>query len=136
MSEENKALMRRWFEEVWTNRNADAIDEMFAEDGIAHGLKEGEEMRGPAAFKEYHRRFCGAFPDIAVDVVDILAEGDKVAARCVVRGTHAGDHLGSPATNKPIEISGISIVRIRDGKIVEGWNTFDFMALYRQIGAM
>lgn len=138
MSEENRRLIHRWFEEVWNKGRADAIDELFAEDGIAHGLADetGAPLYGPAAFKEFHRKFRGAFPDIVVTVEDTVSEGDKVAARCSVRAVHAGDHLGFAATQKPMEITGISIVRIKDGKIVEGWNNFDFMSMFKQLGAL
>lgn len=138
MSEENRALLHRWFEEVWNKGRAEAIDEMFAEDGIAHGLADetGAQLRGPAGFKEFHQKFRGAFPDIVVTVEDTVAEGDKVAARCSVRAKHTGDHLGFAATQKPMEITGMTFVRIRDGKIVEGWNNFDFMSMYKQLGAL
>jgi steroid delta-isomerase-like uncharacterized protein len=138
MSEENRALVHRWFEEVWNKGREEAIDELFAEDGIAYGLADesGAPIRGTAGFKEFHQRFRGAFPDIVVTIEDTVAEGDKVAARCSVRAVHAGDHLGFAATQKPMEITGMSIVRIRDGKIVEGWNNFDFMSMFRQLGAL
>ena len=132
----NKALVRRWFEEVWNKGRAEAIDEMFAADGIAHGLSDDAEnpLRGPADFKPFHETFRGAFPDIEVIVEDMIAEGDKVAARCSVRGKHTGDHLGVAASNAPVDFTGVSIVRIKDGKIVEGWNNFDFMRMNQQIG--
>src|ERR1700674_3544519 len=121
MSEENKALVRRWFEEVWNKGRSDAIDEMFAADGIAHGLAddEGNSLRGPGGFKPFHEVFRGAFPDIEVVVEEVLAEGDLVAARCSVRGKHTGDHLGIAASNAPVEFTGMTIARIKDGKIVE-----------------
>jgi len=138
MSEENKALLRRWFDEVWNKRRSEAADEMFAADGIAHGLSddEGTPFRGPADFKPFHEIFCGAFPDIEVVVEDMIAEGDKVAARCSVRGQHTGDHLGIAASNAPVQFTGMCIVRIKDGKIVEAWNNFDFMKMNKQIGAI
>ena len=138
MSEENKALIRRWFEEVWDKGRAEAIDEMFAEDGVAYGLsnESGEPLRGPAAFREFHQRLRSAFPDTVVVVEDTIAEADKVAARCILRGQHMGDSLGFAATQRTMEITGIAIVRIRDGKIVEAWNNFDFMSMYRQLGAI
>jgi steroid delta-isomerase-like uncharacterized protein len=137
MSEENKALLRRWFDEVWNKGNAGAIDEMFAADGIAHGLSDDEEqpMKGPAGFKPFHEVFRGAFPDIEVIVNDMIAEGDKVVARCSVRGKHSGDHLGIAASNSPVLFTGMAIVRIEDGMIVEAWNNFDFLKMNRQIGA-
>lgn len=138
MSEENRQLLQRWFKEVWDEGRAEAIDELFAEDGIAHGLADvsGAPLRGPAAFREFHQKFRGAFPDIVVIVEDTVAEGDKVAARCAVRAVHAGDDLGFAATQKPVEITGMTIVRIKDGKIVEAWNNFDFMSMFRQLGAL
>ena len=137
MSRENVALIHRWFEEVWNKGRVEAIDEMFAEDGIAHGLgSEGEKLVGPAGFKPFFEQFRGAFPDIQVVIKDTISEGDKVAARWVGKMTHQGDHLGFDASGQSAEITGMSIVRIRDGKIVEGWNNFDMMGLMQQIGAV
>jgi len=136
--EANKALIRRWFEEVWNKGRAEAIAEMFAEDGIAHGLSEdvNAPLRGPLGFLPFHAQFRGAFPDVEVVVEDQIAEGDLVATRCSVRGKHSGDHLGIKATQSPVEFTGMTITRIRDGKIVEAWNNFDFMKMYRQLGAL
>ena len=138
MSEENKALVRRWFEEVWNQGRSDAIDEMFAADGIAHGLSDDacKPLKGPDDFKPFHQTFRGAFPDIEVVVEDMIAEGDLVAARCSVRGKHTGDHLGIAASNAPVQFTGMSMVRIKDGKIVEGWNNFDFLKMNKQIGVI
>jgi steroid delta-isomerase-like uncharacterized protein len=138
MSEENKAVLRRWFEEVWNLGRADAIDELFAADGVAHGLADvsGGELRGPARFREFHRGFREAFPDITLTVEDLIAEGDKVAARCSARATHRSDSLGFAATDLPVAFEGMCIVRIRDGQIAEAWNNFDFMTMYQQLGVM
>jgi steroid delta-isomerase-like uncharacterized protein len=136
LADDNKALIRRWFEEVWNKGRAEAIDEMFAVDGIANGLsdEQGEPLRGPDNFRQFFYKFRGAFPDIEVVVEDTVAEGDKVAARCSVRGRHQGDSLGFAATQKPVEFTGIAIVRIKDGQIVEAWNNFDFMSMFQQLG--
>jgi steroid delta-isomerase-like uncharacterized protein len=138
MSEENKALIHRWFEEVWNKGRAEAIDEMFAPDGVARGLADesGKELRGPVDFKPFFHKFRTAFPDIEVVVEDTVAEDDKVAARCTVRGKHQADTLGFAATNQPVEFTGITIVRISEGKIVEAWNNFDFMSMFKQLGAI
>jgi steroid delta-isomerase-like uncharacterized protein len=138
MSQENKDLIQRWFEEVWNKGREEAIDEMFAEDGLAHGLADegGEPLRGAIGFKPFFQKFRAAFPDIEVVVEDTISEGDKVAARCTVRGKHQSDSLGFAATQQPMEITGISIVRVRDGKIVEAWNNFDFMSMFKQLGAL
>ena len=138
MSDKNKALIRRWFEEVWNKGRAEAIAEMFADDGIAHGLSDDVDnpLRGPQGFLPFHAQFREAFPNIEVIVEDQIAEGDKVATRCSVRGKHSGDSLGIAATQMPVEFTGVTITRIRDGKIVEAWNNFDFMKIYKQLGAI
>jgi steroid delta-isomerase-like uncharacterized protein len=138
MSTESKDLIRRWFEEVWNKGREDAIDEMFAADGVAHGLtEEGDKtMRGPEQFKPFYRAFRSAFPDLEVVVEDTIAEGDKLAARCTVRGKHQSDSLGFAATGLTTDFTGITIVRIERGKIVEAWNNFDFMRMYKQLGAL
>ena len=138
MSEENKAIVRRWFEEVWNKGREEAIDEMFAEDGVAHGLASegGGSLRGPNDFKPFFRRFRDAFPDMIVLVEDIIAEGDKVAARCSVRGRHQGDTLGFAATKEEVAFTGMTFARVADGKIVEAWNNFDFMSMFQQLGAL
>ena len=136
MSQTNKALVQRWFDEVWNKGRADAIEEMFDENGIAHGLSDdpSNPIKGPRDFRPFHTLFRDAFPNMMIVVEDMVAEGDKVAARCSVRAKHEGDFLGRSATQSPVEFSGIAIVRIENGKIVEAWNNFDFMTMHRQIG--
>jgi len=123
---------------VWNKGRAGAIDEMFAEDAIAHGLADasGGDLRGPADFKPFFHGFRAAFPDIQVTVEETVAEGDKLAARCTVTGTHTGEGIGFAATNQPVTFTGMCLLRIKDGKIVEAWNNFDFMSMFRQLGAI
>jgi|SRR5687767_2273546 len=136
MSEENKELVRRWFEEVWNKGRADAIEEMFDENGIAHGLSDdpSKPIKGPRDYRPFYEVFRQAFPNLMIVVEDMVAEGDKVAARCSVRGKHEGEFMGRAATQSPVEFTGITIVRIEKGKIVEAWNNFDFMTMYKQVG--
>jgi len=138
MSEENKQLIRRWFDEVWNNGRADAIDELFDENGIAHGLSDdpSNPIKGPRDFRPFHTLFRDAFPNMKIVVEDMVAEGDKVAARCSVRAKHEGEFLGRSATQEPVDFTGITIVRIYNGKIVEAWNNFDFMTLHKQVGLL
>jgi steroid delta-isomerase-like uncharacterized protein len=138
MNKENDALIRRWFEEVWNKGREEAVDELFAEEGVANGLvdESGQALRGPEGFKPFFRRFREAFPEMEVTVEETISEGDRVAARCTVRGSHRGDSLGFTATDRPVEFTGICIVRISQGKIVEAWNNFDFMAMFQQLGAL
>ena len=133
----SKTLAHEWFEEVWNKSQIKAIDRLLADDAVAHGLfdENGQELRGPAGFKPFFLQLTKAFPDIHVEVADTISEGDKIAARCIVTGTHRGEMLGVPASNRRVQFTGIAIIRVKDGKIVEAWNNFDFQALSKQIGA-
>lgn len=129
-------FMHRWFDEVWNKGNPAAIDEMMAAGAIVHGLGEaGRSTTGPEAFKPFQARLRGAFPDIQVTIEDTIEEGDLIASRWTARMTHTGDDLGVPATGRQVTVSGMSIGRVRDGKLVEGWNNWDTMALMEQINA-
>ena len=138
MAEENETLLHRWFEEVWNKGSEAAIDEMFAEDGIAHGLNDadGNAIRGCEKFKILHRNFRKAFPNLKITIEETVSEADKIAAVCKVTATHEGEGIGVAPTNQPIEFTGLTIVKIKDGKIVEAWNEFDFMKMYSQVGAL
>ena len=138
MTAANSALIRRWFEEVWNQGRVETIDELLASDCIAHGLSDdpANPLRGPAAFREFHAAFRSAFPDIVVVVEDTVSEGDMVAARCSVRGNHTGQLRDLAATQAPMEITGMVIARIANGQFVEVWNNFDFMTMYKQLGAI
>ena len=131
----DNTFMHRWFDEVWNNRSEAAVDEMFAEDGIGHGLG-AEPIRGPEEFKKFHRAFVSAYPDLKVKVEDSLVDGDKIAVRCRVTGSHQGEGIGLAPSNQPVEFTGMVIVRVKDGKIVEAWNEFNFMDMYQQLGAL
>lgn len=129
---------KRWFDEVWNAQNADAIDEMFAEDGIGHGIynADGSPIVGPKDYKSFHKNFITAFPDLKVTIEDVITEGDKIAVRCRVNATHCGEGIGVTPCNTPVEFTFMSIVRLENGKIAEAWNNIDFMEMYKQVGAL
>jgi steroid delta-isomerase-like uncharacterized protein len=136
MTVANKTLIHRWFDEVWNEGRVETIDELLAEECAIHGLADasGKEVRGQVEFRAFHAQFREAFPEMRVTVEDTIAEGDLVAARCSVRGKHSGDSLGFKATNSPIDFTGMSIIRVNDGKFMEAWNNFDFLQMYQQLG--
>ncbi len=135
--EANKALVRRWFEEVWNQGRPEAVIELMSEEAVNHGLSEdGQPLRGASGFLPFHTQFREAFPNIEVVVEETIAEGDLVAVRCSVRGKHEGDSLGFKATGTMTYFDGIAIARVKDGKFVESWNNFDFMKMYKQLGAL
>jgi predicted ester cyclase len=133
MSEANKLLVRRWFEQVWNQKSEAAIDEMFPPSAKSHGFPDADSvLAGPEAFKAVHRTFCGAFPDLHIDLVDILSEGDRAAVRWRVTVTHLGDHLGFPASGKKAALDGSSFVIVKDNQIIEGWNQMDLQAFMQK----
>jgi steroid delta-isomerase-like uncharacterized protein len=133
MSTENKALVQRWFDEVWNRGRVEAIDELLAPDALVHGLGDGE-MRGAAAFKPFHAAYREAFPDVRIQIDDMVAEGDQVAFRWTATASHQGNSLGFAATNRNVRFQGMGIIRVRNGKLVEGWNTFDQLGMLQQLG--
>ena len=127
------AVVRAWFKEVWDEGNEDAIDRLMAPDAVAHGLGP-DGIRGPDAFKPYVRTMRAALGDLEIEVTQTLTDGDRVAAHCHVVARHAGALFGAPPTQRPVDFWGITILRIRNGQIVEGWNCFDFLRMYQQMG--
>src|SRR5690349_11583373 len=107
---------------------------MYAEDGVAHGLgADGGPLKGHAGFENFHHAFTDAFPDVQVTVDDVIAEDDKVAIRWHATGTLQGNGLGVTATGRSMTITGMSIVRVKNGKIAEGWNNFDVLGMHQQV---
>ena len=134
--QENVAFMRRWFKEVWNEGRRQTVYDLLAPDAVAIGqLEDGSPLRGPAEFASFVERTRGAFPDIKVVVEDVFGADDKVVLRWSATMTHRGDHLGIEATGKPVRITGISIARIKDNKIIEGWDNWDQLGMLKQIGA-
>ena len=134
--EENVALMRRWFKEVWNEGKTQTIHELLSPDAIGIGqLEDGNQLRGPSEFLPLVERIRGAFPDINMVVEDAFGAEDKVVLRWSATMTHHGDHLGMPASGKRVRMTGITIARIRDKQIVEGWDNWDQLAMLKQIGA-
>lgn len=129
VSEANRQLTQRWFNEVWNQRNSAVIDEMFSPNGRAHGFPEPDSVLvGPGHFKTLHATFCGAFPDLHFVLDDIICEGNRVAVRWTTTMTHLGDHFGFPASKKKTTLSGSSFLTFENGMIMDGWN---FMEMHR-----
>jgi steroid delta-isomerase-like uncharacterized protein len=137
MDETGMAVCRRWFEEVWNEGREDLMPQLAAEDVIAHGIAGPDDVAHglEAGFKPMYRTLRGAFPDIHFTVDEIIGSGELAAARWSMRGTHRGGDLGMPATGKQVAITGMTFVRVTNGKIAEGWNNWDMMGLMNQIGA-
>jgi steroid delta-isomerase-like uncharacterized protein len=132
-AENNKALARRFFEEVNAG-NLDALDDLFSEDFIEHEELPGLPTKGPEAPKAAISMFRAAFPDLHMAPVDVLADGDKIVVRGTISGTHQGEFMGIPPTNKSFEAQFIDIIEIHDGKATEHWGVTDQAAMMQQLG--
>ncbi len=133
MSQDHREFIRRWFEEVWNQGRASAIDEMMAADAVNHGFGDKKDK---AEFKAFHTAYRDAFPDVHIQTDDIAVDGDMVAVRYSGTATHSGNGLGFAATGRPVTFRGMSFVRIEGGKIVEGWNNFDQLGMLQQLGVV
>lgn len=122
MSEENKSMVRQTFEEMWNRGNLAVIDTRFASDYLGHS---STEIRGPAGAKQFTAAMHNAFPDAHYTVEDQIAEGDRVVTRWTARGTHEGEFQGISPSGKQTTITGITIFRIANGKMVESWTNTD-----------
>jgi steroid delta-isomerase-like uncharacterized protein len=134
LAEDNKALARRFIEEAFNKGNAAVIDELVSEDFLWHGFN--ETRRGRDVIAASVRAIRNGFPDFHVVIDESLAEGDKVVQRQTQSGTHLGEYAGVAATGTPIRTTEISILRIVDGMICEGWINVDELTKLRQIGAV
>jgi len=133
MLEENKALERRAYEEIYNKKNMAAIEQFYATDWVCHPSLPGTPM-DLEGMKQSSTLTSKAFPDMQVKLEEILAEGDKVACRWTATATHKGEFMGIPATNKQVTVTGIHIDRIAGGKIVESWNYSDMTEVMQQLG--
>ena len=123
MSEQNEALIRRWFDEVWNQRREEAIDEMMVEDVAAKGLPP-EPIDSREAFKQ----FIAAFPELSISVEEVISAGDRLAYRARLRATHR--------SGRSCEVDGAGFVRIRDGRLTAGYNIWNFHELLEQLQAV
>ncbi len=130
--EENKRLVRR-YQEIYNHNDLDALTEVLAEDLLTPRIMPGLPS-GLEGAKAAHRIMLAAFPDYQTTIEDLIAEGDKAAARITMRGTHRGEFIGIAPTGKRVEFSGMYIVRIENGKIAEHWGEEDSVSLLTQLG--
>jgi len=134
--EENKAIARRFVEEVQNKGNISAVDEFLADGFVNHSVPPGlpPDREG---VKQLFTMFRNAFPDFHAVIHDQVAEGDEVVTRKTFYGTHKGELLGIPATGKEVTIDLIEILRVSDdGKITDHWNVVDQLGMMQQLGVI
>ena len=129
MDQDHKAIVRRFFEEVWNQQKLDVVDEIFALNVILNGTSVSRE-----AIKQLIIARRAAFPDIHVTVDDQVAEGDKVSTRRTWQATHQGSYRGLAATGKRVRWTQISIVRFAESRVVEDWAVADELSILQQLG--
>ncbi|NJN46736.1 MAG: ester cyclase, partial [Candidatus Competibacteraceae bacterium] len=132
MSDANKLLSRRSFQEIWNERNLAVVDELYAVDYRGHITARAEVIQGPAALKQFAVMFQFAFPDIRFTIEDQIAEGSRVASRWVVSGSQQGEFLGIAPNGDAITLAGISIQHIDAGKITESWDNWDALSILQR----
>lgn len=130
----NKALVRRFIEEVFVASSADAVDELVADDFTPHSWPGVGPGREP--LKQAQQRISQGLADARMTIEEMIAEGDLVAVRLTSHGRHTGDFMGMPASDKEYTIGEIHIFRVRDGRIVEHWREADMLGMLQQLGAM
>jgi len=132
-TEENRALVQRFYAEVWNKGNLDVVPDLLSSDFVDHAAPPGFPP-GLEGAKQVFMMYRGAFPDFRLSVEDVIAEGDKVVTRWVTQGTHQGELMGIPPTGKRATVTGIDMFRVAGGKIAEHWGEFDMLGLMQQLG--
>jgi steroid delta-isomerase-like uncharacterized protein len=137
MSEQNKALSRRNFEEVWNQRKLNVIDELVASNSVLYEPSvPGGKVNGTQGYRLYVETYLAAFPDAHFTIQDQIADGDKVATRWTASGTHKGALMGIAPTGKHATATGITIDRYQNGKAVETFTNFDTLGMFQQLGVI
>lgn len=131
MTDAERQLGRRWFEEVWNQGRREAIGEMIGPDSLVHDS--GHDSRGPEGFYGLYDRINASFSDIHFDVADVIAEDDKLCVRWTFTAKHTGDGLGTPATGSTVNVTGISLLRVAGSIFTEGWQNWDMMGMMQQL---
>jgi steroid delta-isomerase-like uncharacterized protein len=131
MVPENEAVVRRFFEELWNAGDLDAADALLSP---AHVHHIGErQLDGPDGVKDAVTNFRGGFPDLHFAIEEVVSDGDRVVVRWIATGTQTGPFYDLPATGRPARWSGMDLVRLEGGRIVELWANADSMTLFEQL---
>jgi steroid delta-isomerase-like uncharacterized protein len=132
-NEENKAVVRRVFEEVWSQGNLGLVDQLLTPDVVDHDPS-NPGFDGAEGQKRLVTAYQTAFPDIHFTVEDVIAEGDMAVARWTGTGTNNGNLMDMPATGKRASVTGITLCRLAGGKIAEMWTNYDALGMMQQLG--
>jgi steroid delta-isomerase-like uncharacterized protein len=136
MPADNKAIIRLLYEEVWNKRRLELVDEIISPSHALHDPNLSGSAVGPEAYKRQVTRFISAFPDLRFTVEDIVGEKEKLAVAWTISGTHKGEFMGIPATNKKVSVDGITISHIVDAKIMDSYLSWDAWGMMQQLGVV
>jgi steroid delta-isomerase-like uncharacterized protein len=136
MSDANKQIARRVIEELFSKGKLEVADELLAPEAVGHDPALPEPTRGPEGLKAAAAGYRGGFPDLTIRIETQIAEGDSVCTRWTAVGTNSGEFWGVPPTGKQATVTGITIDRIVDGRIVESWTNWDTLGLMQQLGVV
>ena len=134
-AEQNKAVARRFFEEVWNQGNLAALDEIMTPESVGH-VSGSPDIVGPEANRQFITMYRTAFPDLQFTIEDEIAEGERVVTRWRSQGTHQGDLQGIAPTGRQAGSTGITISRVSGGRLVEAWTVWDQLGLLQQLGVI
>jgi predicted ester cyclase len=119
-------LQQQWFDEVWNKANEGFIDEMLHKDVIVHGLDPTGTTKGIENFRTFYKNFRSSFPTVHVEINPLVNDEEYATAYCLVSA--------KTAEGRDVAFSGLSVVKYKDGKLIEAWNNFDFLKMYQQLG--
>jgi steroid delta-isomerase-like uncharacterized protein len=136
-SEQNKAIVTRFYEELWNNRIFSVADEIFAADCVTHQLQSGADSTGlprsPEVVKHHVGEWLAAFPDLRFSIEQMIAEADNVVSQSVMHGTHRGTWLGIAPTGKQVSIRMFVVHKIVNGKIAADWVLVEALGFFQQL---
>jgi steroid delta-isomerase-like uncharacterized protein len=140
MTTQDAELSRRIFEDVWNRKNLSAIDDLIAADYVHHDPN-SPAANGIHGYKQFVNHYMSAFPDAHFTIHDAFTQGQNTdvqneVTRWTVVGTHKGELAGIPRTGRRFSVTGISIARVANGKIIESWNNWDALGMMQQLGVV
>ncbi len=131
----SKELSRRWIDEAWSKGNVDVLDDLNAPDFVDHSGLPGVSP-DTAGMKQFIAGLHAAFSEVVITIEDMVAEGDRLVGRWVMRGVNTGSFNGMPATDRPVTLMGFDLLRVEGDRFAEVWGVADIAGMLQQLGVM